>query len=740
MHKHIYGLLLLIFPLVGLYSCKSDDIGGMSPEGNVPVEFSFNEPIDGLDTRGPESYKQRFEEGDVIHVLGTFTSFDGETVKQYGAMRLTSRKWEPIVGATLYWPYEAEKGSFKAYYLANSDYLLSSNSSTPSVKLEDVKDDEDPLEAQSVTVPYGYAVDMQFTHACTYLTLEKLEQNVSDYYWMVFPGQENIKNAYQLTRKGDNLELEFISIPDPTERNLVYISRPSESYTDTDGQRYSMASFYLAPGDYSYFDLRTNSNFPFMSFLNSLTEPLLANHPYTLNVKNAKGANYEYTTEYDWDTKSGAWQVDVPKFLEAVANGNEYTETDDKGNPVPILKKGNNGTLILMQNLDFQNYNEYGFDKLGFYPDVPNGTTINGNLHYIVNIGHPIFRFNFGTIENLGLKDLNATVVASEGVFDIDYSQDFSRVGGLCYWNRSDARIENVRMENFNLTVNIKAENPETAGHNENYSIGALSGDNAGFISDINLKGNINITVQSQNDPTYPYVDANINIGGILGNNTATLSNVGPELGEDFKITINNNCRGRQDWGSGIFCTGGAVGMSNGNLSQIVINDITINAEASDGYQIYTGGLAGRLRSDNGTVSDCTVQGSLTCGTVSNYASFVNSLCYMGGISGNVRGYTVSNCRAVCNVNSNMSSVEGIPYATGGAFGRIQEGCALVNCSAYGNQLTGPQNGSTEYVGLFAGIANLAYTWADLEANGNSARTINGYDTIGASLDDNSNE
>ena len=112
----------------------------------------------------------------------------------------------------------------------------------------------------------------------------------------------------------------------------------------------------------------------------------------------------------------------------------------------------------------------------------------------------------------------------------------------------------------------------------------------------------------------------------------------------------------------------------------------------------------------------------------------------MGGISGNVRGYTVSNCRAVCNVNSNMSTVEGIPYATGGAFGRIQEGCTLVNCSAYGNQLTGPQDGSTEYVGLFAGIANLAYTWADLEANGNSARTINGYDTIGASLDDNSNE
>lgn len=750
MRIYIYRLLLLLLPLIGLGSCNDDDLlkGTLSLEGNVPVEFSFNKPSDVLGTRGTENYKQEFENGDVIHITGEFVGENGATNSAYGAMKYTNRTWVPIEGATLYWPYDAVKGTFTAYYSPESDYALAANgnSSTPNVSLSDIQDAQDPLKAVSKTLLYGYKVELNFKHACTYLTLEKMESNVTDFYWMVFPqNTADIKNAYRLTRTGGKVELEFVSVPDVNENDLVYISRPSENYTEVDSlgqtQRYSRASFYLAPGNYNYFDLRTNSNFPFMSFLNSLTEELLENHPYTLNVENAKGASFEHTTQVDWDENGGAWKIDVKEFLQHVNEGTEYTVKDVYEHDVPILKKGNNGTLLLMENLDFDNFSDYNYDEWGFFPDIKAGTILNGNLHYIQNIGHPVFRYNFGTIENLGLRDFNATVTAYEGDgagLDGSYSNDFSRMGGLCCWNRSDARIENVRLENFTFNVKVKAENPAETTHNENYSFGMLAGDNYGFVSDIALKGNFEITVDAlDSEGDYSYVDAAVNIGGILGANSSYLTNVGPETEYTFSVTINNNCRGRENWGSGVFCLGGAIGNSTGNvISQIVINDVTINATDSDGYQQHIGGLVGRLRGNGYTISDCTVQGTLTSGTVSNYGTFYNSFSYVGGIAGNVRGYTVSNCRAVCNINANPDFKDDVVYATGGAFGRIQVDAFLYYNTALGTQLTGPAN----YIGNFAGIANDSYEWADLLRNGNTARAISSYDYIGTHMNDTSND
>lgn len=735
MRNYIYRFFLLLLPLLGLESCNDEfSEGGLSLEGTLPVAFNFEEPEDILGTRGVEDYKKLFEEGDVIHVQGTFTAKDGSSATSYGALVLTGRKWVPVVESTLYWPLEAEKGEFKAFYIPGSDNVLSKGTSTPSVNLADVADGEDPLEAAPVEVPYGYAVDMQFYHACTYLTLEKMEPNATDYFWMVFPGSNGpIKNAYQLTlSRGGELSLNFISVPDRTREDLVYISRPSESQT-IDGKLYSKASYYLAPGNYSYFDLRTNNNYPFMTFLNSLTMPLEANHPYTLNVENAKGANFNSTTEVDWDNKTGGWEVNVPEFLKAVANGTEYSEVDEYGNEVPILKKAN-GTLLLQTNLDFNFYDDYGYETLGFFPDVTNSTIFDGNLHYIENVGYPLFRFNAGTIQNLGIKNFRAEVYAYQGTNINNYASDNSRIGALCNWNRTDARIYNIRMEGIDLTVNLQAQDPEQTTSNDNFSIGGVCGDNYSSISEIALKGAINITVQADAAGGFPDVDANVNIGGILGNHTAYLSNVGPLPGETFTVTINNTCKGRPQWGSGVFCVGGAVGQSTANeITQVVVNNVIVNATESDGYQQYTGGLAGRLRGDGYIVSDCTVQGTLTCGVVTSYGSFTSPFSYMGGIAGNVRGYTVSNCRAVCNVNSNTTSIaDDATYATGGAFGRIQSNCTIINNSAYGNQLSGPDN----YIGTFAGIANDSYQWDDLRTAGNTSRQILQYSAIGAYIND----
>lgn len=745
MQKLTYRIFLLLLPILTLAGCNDDDFPGgtLSLDGDLPVVFDFAGPDDAIETRGTDDYKKLFEDGDLIHIEATFTDENGATATTYAAMRLNGRKWELVDGSTLYWPYDAKRGTFKAYYVYNSNGLLVRGSSTRVVNLSDVKDDQDPLEATTENVKYGNAVNMKFYHACTYLTLEEMEANVTDYYWMVFPDQNNpIKNAYQLTLDNSgHLTLDFISVPDPDYGNLVYISRRSENVIGEEGKVTSKASFYLAPGVYNNFDLRTNNNLPFMSFVNSLTFPLEANHPYTLNVVNSKGASFSTTTEVDWDEKDDAWKVNVPEFLRAASEGKDYTEKDAAGEDVPILKNVN-GSLVLMRNLDFDKFTDY--DKLGFFPDISSATIFEGNLHYIENLGYPLFRFNYGTIQNLGLKNLDATIIANEGTFDDNYANDLSRIGGLCMWNRTDSNIKNVRMENFNMTVKVHAEDPRINNYNENYSIGGLCGDNWGTISDIAVKGAINITVGPENaSGDYSVVDANINIGGIIGNHTYILTNVGPQAGGTFSVILTNNCKGRDEWGSGVFCMGGAVGQSTGSqIAQIVISNLKINAENSDGYQQYIGGLTGRLRGNDGySVSDCTVQGTLSCGTVSKFGeAAINPFSYMGGISGDVRGYRVTSCRAACEIKSSLKANEGSTYATGGAFGRIEQGSELQNNSAYGTSLSGPvSNGSSnfnDFVGTFAGISQIDITWDVLQRAGNTALNIGTYPEIGSNLND----
>lgn len=751
--KNIVIFLLAVCPLMGLWSCE-DAFSEKSLSPDVPVEFSFDAPAGFASTRGVDGYKKLFAVGDVIHLQAIFKISDGTTETAYGAMRLNeSRKWEPLEGTELYWPFNAVTGTFKAYYVYGSNGPLYKGSFSPTFSLSDIRDDQDPLEALKEDVKYGNAVNMQFTHACTHLTLEKLDQNVTDYYWMVFGGEEKIKNAFQLSLDTNNeLKLEFVSTEDPDYNNTVYISRRSETMTaEEDGasKTYSKASFYLAPGIYNAFELRTNNNFPYMSFINSIpgdeatgrqAGELQANHPYILNVEFAKGADYVTDTEYDWDEESAPFQVDVTAFLQAVAEGKDYTAKADNGEDVPILKKIN-GSLVLMRNLDFNWFKDYA--QLNFKPDVSAGTVLEGNLHYIENIGHPVFRFNYGTIQNLGLKKFKSEVTAYEGTNQNDYANDFSRIGGLCLWNRSTALIHNIRMEDFSLTVNIKAEDAGTRTSNENFSIGMLCGDNYGTVSEVALKGDFSLEVRPLgNTPEhdYTYVDANLSIGGIIGNHSGVAKDIEPRSEQTMKII--NTCKGREDYGSGVFCIGGAIGQSTGNeVSRVVMRSVTIDARGSDGYQQYIGGLIGRLRGEGAqyTVADCTVDGTLNCGTVSAFLTFNSPYIYMGGISGNIRGYEVRNCRAVCDLDASTTPSEGATYATGGVFGLIQSDAVMKGNSAYGKILTGLQsNGESNYtahIGTFAGIARTAYSWDGLQSDGNTARSFTGIKPIGEFLE-----
>ena len=375
-------ILLAAFSLsIGLWSCEDNfSEKTLSLEGNVPVEFFFDDPADFAGTRGVADYKQLFEPGDMIHIQATFKGEEGKNISAtaYGAMRLSeARKWTPVEGAELYWPFDAVKGTFKAYYIYASNGPLFAGRSTATINLSDITDTQDPLEAVKEDVKYGNAVNMQFTHACTHLTLEKLDQNVTDYYWMVMGGDEKIKNAFTLSLNEKNeLSLDFVSIEDPAYNNVVYVSRRSENMSAEDLEtgtlkNYSKTSFYLAPGIYNSFELRTNNNFPYMSFTNSIpgdeeagrkSGELLANHPYILNVEFAKGTDYVTTTDEDWDETDSSFKVNVKEFLDAVRQGKEYTGKADNGEDVPVLRVIN-GSLVLLRNLDFNFYNDYGYEQ-----------------------------------------------------------------------------------------------------------------------------------------------------------------------------------------------------------------------------------------------------------------------------------------------------------------------------------------------------------------------------------------
>lgn len=136
------------------------------------------------------------------------------------------------------WPNESVKATFKAYYVDGSDYFLKPGDPYGPVKLSDLTETTDPLEALTVDVKYGHAINLNFTHACTYLTIKDLPDGETDYFWFTRVNTVDSKplasfnNGFQLNVDAQGkLNLEFVQMPD-----LQYDQVRTGSDGDTSGK------------------------------------------------------------------------------------------------------------------------------------------------------------------------------------------------------------------------------------------------------------------------------------------------------------------------------------------------------------------------------------------------------------------------------------------------------------------------------------------------------------------------
>lgn len=779
---HYISLMIAILVFTG---CRDDDwlsYNADDTNGELPVEFTFDWP--GITaTRGFDdaTVKTKFSDQDVIHIVGTFKTEalkeDGSIQKgytaRYGALQYDAktRQWNAVPGNTLTWPSISTEGKFYAYYISQSTGLITQYDVPVEVSLSDISPETDPLMApETEYMKYGHAVNLQFRHLCSHLTLIDLEPMVASNYFFSTTsvgtpdgGTKQFNNAFKLTlvKNTDTsipdltdtpqLQFEFMQIPNMEyeigntgdngtdggdqnpELGKIFISGKAAvvETTDDEGEvrNVTKVGYFLEPGSYYTFDLEypaiAPKTYKYLSYnyadippevggveYENIPPDLEAGKTYTLTVTKSPGVTIVSPPPGDgWDDQDDAVDIDVREFLEAIKDGKEYSKDGTL-----ILEAVPEGTKLL-KNVDFKGLDYENFmEILGFLPDVLQGKTFDGNYHYISNLGCPLFRYNYGTIKNLGIKNVDFSAQSLEYSYgNEENSQDRSRHGALCMWNRTEGSISNVRISDVTMKIDVVYTNDDNDG-NEVHNVGGVVGSNTGSLSEIYLGGTFTVMVEGSD-----VQNAEVLIGGVLGQNAGTgrINDI-EMLDDDFKISITNKCQGEL----GMYSVGGIVGSSSGYITGVILSDVTINALPSSGVVSYLGGMAGRLDISDGSsgyMRDCIVSGTLTAG-ITRSTQYIKGQAYTGGIAGYVNRVQVTGCRSSVSVTGAPTVEDLVLYGTGGAFGRIASESDLRSLIAYGAKLQAPGGLSPDgsnYVGNFAGIGPADQTWEDNYAGNN---------------------
>lgn len=736
MKANLFYLILFLF---GLSSCVADDFDLHDPfpedDNELPVDFTFLLPgEEEPGGRSIENPKTKFNEGDIIHIVGTFKAIynnDQEVVVvRYGALRKVKNGWDTVPGNKMKWPNMATTGSFQAYWISGSTGLLNVNESLE-MNLSDVTPTTDPLMATSEPdISYGRGVRMQFEHLCSYLTLTALEPMVSDTYWIAPDpnSQTPIYNGFKLTLEETNtLNFEFIEIPNDDYGGLVYVAGQAFNYEDSSNgvlTTNTYANFFLAPGTYNQFSIRYPGlppySYEFLKYdfeniqpgaagdnIPNVVPELKAGNTYVLNVTKSPGITIVAPPSAEgWDESGAFYDVDVEEFLRAATDAEGQDYYNDTG--TQILQKTSTGVKLL-HNITF-NYAPYNGVFDNFEANINEGQIFDGDYHYIAGIASPVFRYNYGTIKNLGLKQIKGVLVTDK---NDDSGHDMSRQGLICQWNRGGT-LQNIRLpEGGTITGMVK----QTVGSdNENHDIGIVTGTNTGTIDGLELGGTFNFTLSGyyEEGGTPMAVNVTVNFGGICGQNNNMISNVdSPDNNLNLKLV--NNCQGV----TGALYTGGLAGYSSGGFSDIVLQTVNVDCSQSKGQNLYSGGMAGELTStDTGStmvgVDNCIVGGAVKAGEANYYAgNHTDSSNLTGGLSGTLSNTTVTGFRVSMDIQGPLTDSDDVLDGTGGVFGRIRSQSPMSNIIAYGPALSG-----AGYLGNFAGIVPAGMTWDDYAAMG----------------------
>lgn len=738
--KYIYRMIWVLCTLCALPGCHDDlkDPVVSHPKGMVvsfTAQYAANNPVSRA-TGG----KTAFENDDVIHIGAKFYEEQPGEAKnatlmetQYCAYKYQNGDWIPLMkNNEITWPYECDYGLFTAYYIKHADGAVSGEEGESAIwslsefadkeKPDGISDDTGPMKAESQKLPFGHTVHLTFSHLCARLSVTKLEASTTSEYWFTHPAHSDFHNAYQLVRdQEEGIKLQWVSQSSGSDN--PYIARSLDSNAK---QEYgNTVTVYLEPGDYSGAKLNYKYNRSYITLSSGSLDKLKANHSYVLDITQDKGIVFENPDEGGWtdpDNKNNAWKLqNIPAFLMAASKGEAYEEEKKQ-----ILERTNMG-VILLTDLDFDKQDplsttQFPDSYLSQLPDLLSSVTFDGNYHYIHHSVRPIFNEIQGRLYNLGISNMERTGEVHPGT---------DQYGGLSRIVSQTGIISNVRISHLTLTLSLPYTDKVDV-----YNIGCVTGRNDGKISDVALRGTIQLSIQDSDESQG--TKSEIYIGGIIGQNAGTLSGCTTFKEADDNtpthITVKNKCKNQLP-----VSTGGIVGFSFNNVEDVTLR-VTVDASQSTGNQNYTGGMAGRVRRSDGVTEknhfkNISIQGSVKGGKGTEKS-------FTGGIAGRLYNFLIENCNALCDVESWNETIDtGARYATGGAFGCIvtttNEPTLIFNSSWWGDKLTGASTISGNcYLGTFAGIIPTHKTDGEYQNNGNITKNIDDVPFSGGNLDD----
>ena len=232
-----------------------------------------------------------------------------------------------------------------------------------------------------------------------------------------------------------------------------------------------------------------------------------------------------------------------------------------------------------------------------------------GENHKILGLNYPLFRYVYGTVQNLELIGGEVVYVASLNRPDLTYNG----ILGV----RNNGTVRNVHVKgNIRSEYNIggvvgfnRAIIDSCSFEGEVIGIekmGGIAGDNDGEITNCETSGKI---VVIGNSSTYK----RNYFGGITGRNSGSIDN------------CKNNCSFLMpDFTVYFYYIGGIAGLSTGPISNSV-NKADIEIESRE----KIGGIAGAVNND--TIYSCTNEGNII---LTNVASFVGGIVGDGGENG----------------------------------------------------------------------------------------------------------
>ena len=688
---------------------------------------------------------RKWQEGDVIQIAAVFSGTDRQDSLEYCGYRYLAEadEWEPVVpGEELLWPVGAEKAVFTAYYIKDITGAFTSKEEEASggiFLLGDIEEGTDPLYC-TFSGEYGESVNLNFRHLCTHLTLNEVKKEMSDIYWLYGNASgegksPEIPNAYELKYNPTKKELEFrfLTSEKSTTRGAVtelgegdhyVVSRKKSSDED-------WVDFYLAPYRAGEGETRTSdviytygkdcklnyvNNHPYLSFTSDELDTLQAGIHYELSVERSTGIVPEPQTDFPDKPGDTSGYVHIPDLLAGIVSNSDVT--DETGQLV--LKSTGETYPRLLRDVDFHYFNplDYirgtgNFDpakgedetpvpkrfRTGPHPDwkLPRmeGNILDGDYRSFLHVAYPIFySVENGEIYNLAIRDskLDITVKDIQRMDSVKIQGDNATEGAI---NANfgilaaifRGKVSALLLDKVDMTVHLDScLLSGSAGIT--YSIGCVAGQQAAstvgkatIIENVELRGDVKLTVQTDGDEGMLNSRQDICVGIIAGQSGATIDGVTCAESSLTDTKVPGKCTlSLPIYSQANVKAGGLVGKEVMTMQDASGINVEVNASQLNAAQCYIGGLVGEIVNENtsyGKLFDCTANVAVTGGISHGINDITYSYSYCGGIAGKASTVEIKRITIRGTVKGGTERVEQptnanmMVFATGGGFGYV---------------------------------------------------------------------